>query len=156
MERTIGPSRLCGGEPLIVPGGRRGLEGGYACVRGAVVPREHTSYVATAQVPYGWEIVRIILGNTRKIPFSTGTYRAITADLTVPVGKVYRPCGEKIAYRSGSYTVPVGNDYRSRREGLPYRWGRITVPAGKFVRGFSCKSRRNSRDLALRLSVLMH
>jgi hypothetical protein len=96
------------------------------------------------------------LGAHTKIPFSTGTYRAITADLTVPVGKDYRPCGEKIAYRSGSYTVPVGKDYRSRREGLPFSTGRITVPVGKFVEGFSCKSRRNSRKLALRLYMLMH
>jgi hypothetical protein len=110
-------------------------------------PCEHTSYVTNgwAQVPYRWEIVRIILGHT-KIPFSTGTYRAITADLTVPVGKDYRPCGEKIAYRSGSYTVLLGKDYCSRREGLPFSTGRITVLVGKCVEGFSCKSRRNSRN----------
>jgi hypothetical protein len=91
-----------------------------------------------------------------KIPFSTGTYRAISAVLTVPVGKDYRPWEEKITYRQGSYTVPVGKDYRSRREGLPFSTGRITVPVGKFVEGFSCKSRRNSRKLALRLYMLMH
>jgi hypothetical protein len=95
-------------------------------------------------------------GEHTKIPFSTGTYRAITADLTVPVGKDYRPCGGKIAYRLGSYTALVGKDYRSRRKGLPYRWGRITVLRGKFIEGFPCKSRQKSRELALRLSVLMH
>lgn len=96
------------------------------------------------------------LGEHTKIPFSTGTYRAITADLTVPVGKYYRTCGEVLPYRSGNYTVLLGNDYRSRREVLPYWRGSITVPAGKFFGGFSCKSRRKSRELALRLSVLMH
>src|SRR5215212_9296597 len=95
-------------------------------------------------------------GEHTKIAFSTGTYRAITADLTVPVGKDYRPCGEKIAYRLGSYTVLVVNYYRSRRKGLPYWWGRITVLRGKFIEGFSCKSSQNSTESALRLYMLMH
>ena len=68
-----------------------------------------------------------------KIPFSTGTYRAISAVLTVPVGKDYRPWEEKITYRWGSYTVPVGKDYRSPRKVLPYWWGRITVLREKSI-----------------------
>jgi hypothetical protein len=83
-------------------------------------------------VPYRREIVRIIV-SPAKIPFSTGTYRAIAAVLTVPVGKDYRPWEEKITYRGGRYTVPVGKEYRSPRQVLPYRWGRNTVLREKSI-----------------------
>jgi hypothetical protein len=85
--------------------------------------------------------VRIIVSPT-KIPFSTGTYRAISTVLTVPVGKEYRPWEEKIPYRWGRNTVLQGKFYRTGGEGIPFSKESFTVPVGKEY--------RTSREIHLR------
>jgi hypothetical protein len=92
-------------------------------------PCEPTSYVANgpAQVPYRWEIARIILENTRKNTVLDG-------NLPRDHGRPYRTGGEGLPSLRGKNSVPVGKLHRTRGELSPFSTERITVLVGKDYR----------------------